>query len=248
MARLEDMLPPGEIVRWRSPKPSWWSFSGDALAVTEARIVWVGGGKGKVALRNIDVIDAEEGGASLNLHVEGETHRIEEIGDVEGAARAAARPARIWRECKSRGAVLARRWRMRVGGIAAAITASAIFGLGYLMFGADAVRGFSGAVTAGIGGWLAYWVAGMAKRTLPHLLVGRTLSGEDRRDFVGWLTDLRWQGVKPDGPGDARLPRSRLEGWAMRLAYGETPDIGEREPDILIPGAFPPDPDGADTT
>ncbi len=97
-------------------------------------------------------------------------------------------------------------------------------------------------------GLAAQWFAGMAKRTLPHLLVGRTLSGEARRDFVGWMTDLRWQGVRPDGPDDARLPRSRLEGWAMRVAYGEIPDIGEREPDILIPGAFPPTRDGDETT
>jgi hypothetical protein len=83
------------------------------------------------------------------------------------------------------------------------------------------------------------WLGWLASRVLPHLLGGRRLSGKDRRDFVGWMTDLRWQGVKPDGPDDERLPRSRLEDWAMRVAYGEMPELGEREPEILIPGVFP---------
>ena len=96
MARMEDMLPPGEIVRWRSPKRSWASYSGATLAVTEAHIVWVGDGDRKVALCDIAAIDAEEGGATLNLHLDGETRRIEEIGgDVEEAARATGRPAHI---------------------------------------------------------------------------------------------------------------------------------------------------------
>jgi hypothetical protein len=83
------------------------------------------------------------------------------------------------------------------------------------------------------------WSVLSATRTLPHLLAGRGLAVEERRDFVGWMTDPRWQGVKPVGPDDERFPGSRLERWAMRLAYGEIPDVGEREPEVLVPGTFP---------
>ena len=143
---------------------------------------------------------------------------------------------------------MARRWRSEVGAVAAGLSAAGILGLLFLAFGGDSFKGFGGAMWIGVAGLAAQWFAGMAKRTLPHLLVGRSLSGEARRDFVGAMTDLRWHGVKPDGPDDARLPRARLEGWVLRLAYGEIPDIGAREPEILIPGAFTPEPDGVETT
>lgn len=235
MARLEDMLPPGEMVRWRSPKPAWWEFSGATLAVTEAHVAWVGDGDARVALREIDAIDAEEGGVTLNLHINGETRRIEEIGgDVAEAARATGRPARVWRECKLPGAVKAGRWQMHVGAIVAGLTAGGIIALAFTIFEDDWMGRFIGSMAAAL---LAQWFAKMAKNTLPHFLVGRGLFGDERRDFIGWMTDLRWQGVKPDGPDDER---SRLGDWAMRKAYGEFPDIGAREPEILIPGEFPP--------
>ena len=237
MARLTDMIPPGEMVRWESPKPAWWEFSGDLLAVTEAHVVWVGVGDTRVVLRDIDAIDAEEGGVTLNLHIDGETRRIEEIGgDVAEAARATGRPARVWRECKSPGAVKARRWQSNIGAAAAAIAAGGMIALGFAILGDGGVGRLMGGMAAAL---FAHWFAMMAKVTLPHFLVGRRLSGEERRDFVGWMTDLRWQGVKPDGPDDERSPRSRLGDWAMRKAYGEIPDIGEREPEILVPGEFP---------
>ena len=294
MARIDDLLPPSEIIRWASPKTkSVWPIFGwgilagggvawfssmlkDAtepglllfaaigmagigivmvamqgfnraatakLAVTETHIVWVDGmggdGDGKAALHDITAIDAEEGGATLNLSCNGETHRIEEIGgDVEGAARATGRPARVWRECKAPGALQARRWRLIVAVSVAGATAGGTIALAFMILGDDGVGRFIGAMAAAL---LAQWFAKTAKDTLPHFLVGRTLTGEERRDFVGWMTDLRWQGVKPDGPDDERLSRSRLGEWAMRKAYGEIPDLGEREPEILIPGEFPPD-------
>lgn len=294
MARLSNMIPAGEMVRWRSQKAksSWaifgWGLLAGAgvawfssmlkeatqpglllaaaigmagigivmvflqgynraatakLAITEAHVVWIGGmggdGDGKVALRDITAIDAEEGGATLNLHREGETYRIEEIGgDVEEAARAIGRPTRIWRKCTSPAARRARRWQQHVGASVGGVTAGGMIALTFMMLDNGGAGRFIGAVAAAM---LAQWFAEMAKDTLPHFLVGRTLTGEERRDFVGWMTDLRWQGVKPDGPDDARSPRSRLGDWAMRKAYGEIPDLGEREPEILIAGDFPPD-------
>ena len=306
MARLENMLPPGEIVRWKSRKvvrprriAGWGaayvalcgltlvmfatvagpdrafvpalSFAGIGLlilamellfvskseaAVTEGHVVWVRGAvlsgrnRGTVRLRDIHAVDLEEGGEAANLHCEGETHRIEMVkgSDLGAMARAIDQPARIWRKCISPVVRRAKGWQMFFAATVGGITAAGTVALAFPMLGGDGRGPLIGAIIGAAGAIFAQVFADMAKRTLPHLLVGRRLSVEARRDFVGWMTDLRWQGVKPEGPGDDRLPRSRLQDWAMRMAYGEIPDIGEREPEILIPGAFPPDCAAADTT
>lgn len=299
MARLEDMLPPGEMVRWRSPKhKSSWPIFGwgllagggvawfssmlkDAtepglllfaaiglavigivmvflygfnriatakLAVTEAHIVWVdgfgGGGDGKAALRNISAVDLEEGANAANLHCDGKTYRIEltDGSDLEAIARAIGRPARIWRKCTSLAARRARRWQLNIGGLVAGLTvaaggfvaASSVFYLG----GVGMIAGNIAGVVVIILGQPFAWIAG---QTAPHLLVGRRLGEAERRDFVGWITDPRWHGVKPNRPVEEPMRHFFLYKWAMRKAYGEIPDIGEREPEILIRGDFPPD-------
>jgi hypothetical protein len=244
MARLKDMIPPGEAIRWEAFRKR----STMEIAVTDRHVIWAGGGvfdrdKGKAPLADIRFVDLEEGGNSVNLYCDGAIYRIEEImpGKLEELANAIGRPARIWRECKSPAAVRARRWRLYVGVGVAGLSFASLFGLVSLVFGGNIFWRFDGAVATAITVLPAHWFAGLAKCTLPHLLLGRKLTGEERRDFVGWMTDLRWQGVKPDGPGDERSPRSRLGDWAMRKAYGEIPDIGEREPEVLKPGEFPED-------
>lgn len=243
MARLKDMIPPGEAIRWEAFSKG----SQMEIAVTDRHVIWADGifkrDKGKAPLADIRFVDLEEGGNAVNLHCDGAIHRIEEIkpGKLEELASAIGRPARIWRECKSPVTVRARRRRLHLGAGVAGLSAVGLMGLVSLFFGGDVFKGFNGVVALTITVLPAQWFAGMAKDTLPHFLVGRKLSGEARRDFVGWMTDPRWQGVKPDGSGDERSPRSRLGEWAMRKAYGEIPDIGEREPEILIRGDFPPD-------
>ncbi len=244
MARLKGMIPPGEAIRWEAFSKG----SQMEVAVTDRHVIWAGGGvfdrdKGKAPLADIRFVDLEEGGNAVNLHCNGAIYRIEEImpGKLEELASAIGRPARIWRECKSPVTVRARRWRLYLGVGVAVLSAVALFGLVFLVFGRYIFQIFEGAVGLAIAVLPAYWFGEMAKDTLPHFLVGRRLSGEERRDFVGWMTDPRWQGMKPDGPDDWRMPRSRLGEWAMRKAYGEIPDLGEREPEILIRGDFPPD-------
>lgn len=242
MARLKDMIPPGEAIRWEAFRKG----SSLEVAVTDRHVLWAESpfrrDQGVVPLSDIRFVDLEEGGNSVNLHCDGAVYRIEEImpGKLEELASAIGRPARIWRECKSPVAVRARRWRLYVGVGVAVLSFAGLFGLVKLVFGGNLFWRFDGVVGLAITVLPAYWFGEMAKGTLPHLLIGRSLTGEDRRDFVGWMTDPRWQGMKPDGPDDWRMPRSRLGEWAMRKAYGEIPDIGEREPEILIPGEFPP--------
>jgi hypothetical protein len=234
------------------------------MAVTDGHIVWCypmdilgrvsGRSRGSVALDAIDYIELEEGGDTITLHGDNASDRVEDIagGQLEELARVIDRPARIWRVCRSPGAMGARRWSSYVGAIGAGASAFCLFMALTLFLDGGEQSGNFGMLTRFAGTlMLAFaisWFAMSASRLLPHLLAGRRLTGDERRDFVGWMTDLRWQGAKPDGSDDARLPRSRLEGWAMRVAYGEIPDIGEREPETLIPGAFPPASAGADTT
>ncbi len=242
MAKLKDMVPPGEAIRWEAFR----NRSAMEIAVTDRHVVWAEGGvfdrdKGKAPLADIRFVELEEGGNSVNLYCDGAVYRIEEIkpGKLEELAGAIGRPARVWRECKSLAAARARKWRLYVGMGIAGLSAAGLFGLASLVFGGDVLTGFDGAVAAAIIGLPSYLLIEVAKNILPHLLVGRTLTGDERRDFVGWMTDLRWHGVKPDGPDDDRLPRSSLGEWAMRVAYGEIPELGEREPEILIRGMFP---------
>lgn len=242
MAKLKDMIPPGEAIRWEAFR----NRSAMEIAVTDQHVIWAEGGvfdraKGKTPLADIRFVDLEEGGNSVNLYCDGAIYRIEEIkpGKLEELAGAIGRPARIWRECTTPAAVLARRWRLYLGGAVAGLSAAALFSLASVVFGEDMLMKFDGIVAAVVIVLPSYFIMEIAKTTLPHLLLGRTLSDEQRQDFVGWMTDLRWQGVKPAGVGDERSPRSCLGDWAMRKAYGEIPDIGEREPEILIPGKFP---------
>lgn len=117
----------------------------------------------------------------------------------------------------------------------------ALYWFAYILWGIDIVSNFFTMLgVVAVSGLLSSYIGDIARQMLPHFLVGSLLSGEVRRDFLGLMTDPRWQGVKPDGPDDGRSPRSRLGDWAMRKAYGEIPDLGEREPEILIRGAFPP--------
>ncbi|MDH5411645.1 MAG: hypothetical protein OEY16_09680 [Alphaproteobacteria bacterium] len=242
MAKLKDMIPPGEAIRWEAFR----NRSAMEIAVTDRHVIWAEGGvfdrdKGKAPLADIRFVDLEEGGNSVNLYCDGAVYRIEEIkpGKLEELAGAIGRPARIWRECKTPAAILARRWRLYLGAAVAGLSAAGLFSLASLVFGGKILMRFDGIAAVVVIVLPSYFIVEVAKNTLPHLLLGRTLSGEERRDFIGWITDLRWRGVKPNGPDDDRSPRSRLGDWAMRKAYGEIPDIGEREPEILVPGEFP---------
>lgn len=306
MARLQDMIPPDEIVRWRSSKVirprrllGWgaaylvfttvslllfaWVVDAERavdagiafaalgllwlavdlvfsmaseMAVTEGHVVWAaagllfGGDGGIRRLCDIRAVDLEEGGGGVTLYCDDENHYLELTGDgdLEAMARAIGRPARIWRKSTSRMARRARRWQVYSVAIAATAAASfvgAIFGLIDSLLDVDA----AGEATGWVAGLIAVvsvavfvaWAAEWGKLSLPHFLVGRRLSGTDRRDFVGALTDLRWQGVKPDGSDDKRLPRSRLAGWAMRAAYGEIPDLSAYGSETVVSGSFPAD-------
>ena len=225
------------------------------VAVTEGSVVWLypmdmlgrvsGGGKGVVALDTVGHVDLEEGGDTITLHGDDVCCRVEAIagGRLEELARAIGRPARIWRECRSPAAVRARVWSGSVGAIGASAAASGMF-LALTFFLDDSGGNWKFGALAGFASTLVLalavgWFVALSSRVLPHLFAGRRLTGDERRDFVGWMTDLRWRGVRADGPDDVRLPRSRLQDWAMRLAYGEIPVIGERQPVVLIPGVFP---------
>jgi len=241
MARIKKLLPPNETVRWEMLARG----SSVEIAVTDRHVIWADGildrDKGALLLADIRFVDLEEGGNSVNFYCDGTVHRIEELtpGKLEELAGAIGRPARIWRECKAPGTVKARRWRLYSGVVFAVLSSAVLFGLVSLAFGDAVFKGANVVVGMMFVVLPAQWFGSMARAIFPHFLVGRRLSGEERRDFVGWMTDLRWQGVKPDGPDDERSPRSRLGDWAMRKAYGEIPDIGEREPEILIRGEFP---------
>lgn len=227
------------------------------VAVTDRHVVWLypmdifgkasGGRRGVVALDAVRSVDLEEGGNAMTLRGDGSAHRIEQVtgGQLETLAKVIGRPARIWRARQSTGAMRARKWRGYVG---AGVLVFLVLGYSFLMNEFEELGWIVGATLGITLVVFLVLLASLAVPTLPHLLIGRQLTGEERRDFVGWMTDLRWQGVKPDGPDDKRLPRTRLQEWAMRLAYGEIPNIGDRRPEILIPGPFPPVRDGAETT
>lgn len=297
MARLEDMLPPGEMVRWKSRKlvrplriVGWglpylvicglaaqlhaqlvsgmpainlalflWGMglailavklvrvSESEAAVTEGHVVWApaallfGRHRGTVPLREIWAVDLEEGGDAANLHCNDGIYRIEMLpgSDLEAMARAIDRPTRIWRKCNSPAASWARRLRRYFTVAATLLALAGIIYFAIAMFGYHPRTALSKVIVGVIGFLFVRTVVPAAKYALPHLVVGWWLSREARKDFVGWLTDLRWRGVWPIGPDDERLPLFRLEYWAMRAAYGEIPDIGEREPEVLVPGVFP---------
>lgn len=306
MARLRDMVPPGEIIRWvsqtvgRPRRLAAWSaayvvLSGVTLfmswkvlgtehttfvallfagmgslllatkvlfashseaIITEGHVIWAraallfGAHRGTIRLRDIRAVELEEGEDASHLRCEGATHRIALAGDsdLDAMARAIGRPARIWRKCTAPGAGSAKFWQVFFAASVAGATAGGTAAAAFRIIGGDGWGPLAGALVGAGGALLAQFFADSAKLTLPHLLVGRRLVGQERRDFVGWMTDLRWRGMKPGGPEDERLPHSRLQDWAMRIAYGGIPDIGDREPEILIRGTFPPDPAGADET
>ncbi len=77
-------------------------------------------------------------------------------------------------------------------------------------------------------------IGDIAGAVLPHLLAGRSLTADERQDFIRTLTDLRWDGVECDKPEDWRQPHSRLQDWAMRKAYGEIPEYLENKPEIIM--------------
>lgn len=218
------------------------------MAVTDGHVVWLypmdifgrvpGGGSGRVALGTVALVELEDGGEAVTLHGDGFSHRIKEVADgqLETLAAVVGRAARIWRGCKSKGAMQARRWQTYVG---TGVIIVAVLGFPFVKRPFEGVGWIPGAALAVCFVLLIVLLAGLAERTLPHLLVGWRLKGEERRDFACWMTDPRWRGFLPDGSDDARLSRSRLEAWAMCIAYGQIPDIGEREPEILIPGKFP---------
>lgn len=244
MSRLKGMVPPGEAIRWAAFANDW----AMEIVVTDRNVIWAGGGyfdreQGKAPLAAIRFVDLEEGDNSVNLHCNGAVHRIEEItpGKLEELASAIGRPARIWRECTSPAAKRSWRRARYLAATVAGLAAMTPFGFAYMLWGTGVGgRFFTMLGLAAVSGLLSSYIGDIARQILPHLLVGCLLSGEVRRDFLGLMTDPRWQGVKPDGPDDGRSPRSRLGDWAMRRAYGEIPDLGEREPEILIRGEFPP--------
>lgn len=303
MARLEDILPPGEIVRWRSPKVIrprrllgrgaaylvlavallllyaraidseqafyvsvvaailgllWLlgelSASASEVAVTEGHLVWVHPGllfrlpPGIRRLHDIRAVDLEDGEALVNLYCDGDktTFELPRDADAEAMARAIGRPARLWRKSDSRMAKHAWRWQEYsyiTGVFAALLPAAGVFGLAHLLFDLGAMRGTAGQVV-GLTSVVSFallvtWGGELGEHILPHFLIGRRLAGADRLDFVGALTDLRWQGLNPHGRGDRTKLRSRLAEWAMRTAYGEIPDLSGYGPEILIPGEFP---------
>ncbi len=297
MARLEDMLPPGEIVRWRSRKlvqplriVGWglpyvvicglaaqmhadlvsgkpainsalllWGMglailavklmlvSQSEVSVTDGHVIWApaallfGRYRGAVPLGDIRAIDLEEGGNTASLHCGDGTYCINMLpgSDLEAMARAIGRPTRFWRKCNAPAARWARRLRRYFTVTAILLVIAGMTYFAMATFGPHPRTFLPKAVFIVLSLLLFRIAVPLAKFVLPHLVVGRWLSHEARKDFVGWCTDLRWRGIWPTGPSDQRLPPLGLERWGIRLAYGEIPDIGEREPEVLIPGRFP---------
>jgi hypothetical protein len=235
-------------------------------AVTQRHVIWNGNApifgrlfgddSGTLPLGSVDSVDVEEGGSAITLHCGGESHRLGEIagGQVEEMALAIGRPARIWRACKSPAAKRARRWRMPLVVIEWGFSGAACGGTTVWVVRSIREADYSLPEVALI--FLAAFAAIIIAATiistwlhkaasaLPYLLAGRFLTGDERRDFVCTLTDLRWNGVNPDGPGTQRVPqRSRIRDWAMRKAYGEIPDYPAWEPEVIEQGSDPNKPE-----
>lgn len=227
-------------------------LSDTEIAVLSDRVVWNEAGSlgwlfkrdvPVVRLDSIDRIDVEECGNSVILHCDGEVSHIEDIvgGDFAAFVRATGRPGRIWRRCTSSPARMARRWRSGIRyGVSIAI------GIGLLPILLPALIRLEAFIESPLKwalvfvglllGLLIKTIARLCAETMPHLLVGRSLKGRERRDFVCTVSDPRWDGVQPDDPGTPPA-YGPIQRWAMRLAYGEVPDYGNWAPEFIAEAA-----------
>lgn len=240
MAKLDSLIPDGEPMVWISPKSK--------AAVTEGHVIWdnispvfgrlFGGDQGVVPLSDIRDIDVEECTNTINLHCDGIVHCMDLTdGRAEDMARAIGRPARIWRNCDSAAAKRARHWDAVAEAIGVAlpwlVTLLVVLRVGRIE-GVSSVVVVLGLIVVGL---CSRFLSYVARATLPHFLVGRSLTGEERRDFICVLTGLRrWKGLIPDEAEDQRLSHNRLRDWAMRKAYDKIPECGAWEPEIIEPG------------
>ena len=190
----------------------------------------------RVRLDSIDLIDVEEAADTVTLRCGDESHRLEEVagGQVEQFARATGRPARIWRKCNSASANRARRMRRWTSLVSLALVWPPLYLLSQQVLKAMFTEPVptlleTGVILAGVA--ISSVVAHFAAVTVPHLLAGRRLTGDDRRDFVCTIADPRWDGVQPDDPDDP-WP-GPFQRWAMRMAYGEVPVYRRWEPEIV---------------
>ena len=232
-------------------------LSDTEIAVLSDRVVWKEAGSlgwlfkrdlPMVRLDGIDRIDVEERGNTVTLHCDGEVACIEEIvgGNFAAFVRATGRPGRIWRRCTSSSARMARRWRSGIRyGVSIAIGIGLVLMLLPVLDQVDDLAegppewalAVVGACVSVLLGLLIKTIARLCAETMPHLLVGRSLRGQERRDFVCTVSDPRWDGIQPDDSG-ALPAHGPIQRWAMRLAYGELPEYGRWEPEV-VNGAGP---------
>lgn len=193
----------------------------------------------RVRLDDIDLIDVEQAGDTVTLRCGSDSHRLEEVvgGQVEQFARTTGRPVRIWRKCNSPSAIRARQLRKSTYLIAmVSMVAPMVFFL-LKVLDMEIVKSlpeFVKFVVIIVATMAASFAAGIVEVTAPHLLAGRGLMGDERRDFFCTMADPRWDGVQPDDPGDP-LPPGPFQRWAMRMAYGEVPVYERWEPEIVDP-------------
>lgn len=193
----------------------------------------------RIRLDNIELIDVEPPGDTITLRCGDESHRLEEVvgGQVEQLARMTGRPVRIWRMCNSPSAIRARKLRKSTYMIALVLMVAPLSFFFNEALDAEIAKSlpdFVPLVVIFLGIMAASFTASIIEVTAPHLLAGRVLTGDERRDFVCTMADPRWDGVQPDDP-DNPLPPGPFQRWAMRMAYGEVPVYERWEPEIVDP-------------
>lgn len=218
------------------------------IAVLTDHVVWNDRGilawlskKGfpKVRLDSIDYIDAEEGDGAVTLHCGSKSHRIKEIigGEVAGFARATGRPASVWRRCMSPQAIRARRWSRvtaLLGFALAAVPLCVLFPWTLHAWLQDSASSNMLTFAIVVALIIAAYAGGVAGEMLPHLLVGRSLLDDARRDFICTMADPRWNGQQPKPPEDLAWPPGSFQQRAMRMAYGEIPEYPAWKPEIYV--------------
>lgn len=216
--------------------------SGTEIAVLPDHVVWTSAASNpeaklrKVRREDIYRIDAEEGSGALTIHHAGGCDEIENVlgGDVAAFVAATQRPGLLWRRCNSPAADAARYWK------SIAFWGICIVSLAALVLMADPVEALLEAVPTWAffliacgSAWALIRVASTGERVLPHLLAGRSLTGQDRKDFVFTLTDPRWEGIRPESRNVRPPAPGPVERWAMGVAYGIVPDYEPWEPEII---------------
>lgn len=242
-----------------------WIHRETEVAVTERQVIWrrtrirfrraATDNFGEVALDRVRGVDVHVGSgdvyalsSAVVLDLDGgETLRIAHIaaGGVEEMAAAMKRPARVWRQCRSANADRARWWKI----VAPGMLGMAVYVASTLTFIKEVGYSAFYIVEPGSSGWLsgfswlpmiasvlAVLIAVGGRAILPHLLVGRRLPPEERRDFVCTLVDPLWNGKERDPDGPRNRWFHRLETWVMRKTYGEIPDCSAIEPRAVEAG------------